>query len=154
MRFQSINSMPPGVLAAVEKKLGITAEREAKYKAEQLKAEKILQRDTQNLLTCLDIFWTHLIKDVKRYPGHPDFPVFVINGHAVAVELKSEDGTFEDGQEEKLVQLARNGCDCWVIRTFEDFVDMVNYYKRLPGKRSINLDEHNRIKGFEWGKVL
>ena len=114
---------------ADRKALGLVAPEERQHKAEEM-AEKDLQRLCEQELSRRRIAYLHLSFRAREKKGWPDL-TFVLPtewgkpGIPWAVELKTASGKVTDEQKTMLRDMELNGWQARVIRSFEDFRDIL-----------------------------
>lgn len=86
--------------------------------------EKELQRLCEHDLSARDIWYLHLSPRAREKIGCPDL-LFVIQGVAWAVELKSATGVLNKEQEANMEQMSKNGWRTAVVRSFAEWRKVV-----------------------------
>jgi hypothetical protein len=92
------------------------------------KAEADLQRLCEHALGMRGIYFLHLSPRAREKAGHPDL-TFTLNGRPIAVELKSATGKLSKEQVCVLSQMKDNGCEVYVLRTFDGFHDLLTSHE-------------------------
>lgn len=79
-------------------------------------------------------------KAMGTRPGFPDLVLHIPRGcyHGLFLELKSEKGRLSDYQKEQLELLSANGYRCEVIRTKEEFIQIIEDYLSNEQRQEIN----------------
>jgi len=92
-----------------------------------MKLEKELQRLCEGILRQRGIEFLHLSPFAREHKGYADltFPR-PGDGRFVAVELKSANGRLSEDQKRCLARLTKCGALCFVIRSFTDFLKMLD----------------------------
>jgi len=103
--------------------LGVLTPDERRHKGEAV-VERYLQRLCEQELSRRRISYMHLSFRAREKIGWPDL-TFCLHGRFVAVELKTARGTVSKEQVAILADLERNGALTRVIRSFEDFRDLL-----------------------------
>lgn len=94
-----------------------------------MKLERELHKLICNELLRRDIVFIHSRTDKKASiaAGLPDF-CFVIKGMPVAIECKSGSGKVTDEQLKTLARMMENGWFCFVVYSFQEFLDCIKTY--------------------------
>ena len=106
--------------------LGIKTPEEIQAKIDK-EGEKELQRLAGQLLTLRGIPFVHLSTRVRESAGWPDL-TFSLNGHFIAVELKTKAGKLSEDQIGTLTKLVSSPsrAQCHVCRTFVQFMAILD----------------------------
>ncbi len=133
-----LTDLPPAYQAQAEKLLkkkaaeelpaNLEAAREMCDAAESVKLEKELQKLCGNELHRRGIRYLHLSPKARESEGWPDltFP-HPLTGRFVAVELKrTRKSKVSEAQQETLADLAKAGALCRVVRSFAEFLEVLN----------------------------
>ena len=133
IRFSDPRLIPGKTVAMMNqedrKALGLMEPWERKHKAEEM-AEKDLQRLCEQELSRRRIAYLHLSFRAREKKGWPDL-TFVLPtewgkpGIPWAVELKTASGVVSKDQKAMLRDMELNGWQARVIRSFEDFRDIL-----------------------------
>jgi len=105
------------------KALGLMEPWERQHKA-GVELEKELQRLCEQELSRRGIAYLHISFRAREKKGWPDL-TFCLHGRFVAVELKTATGVLSKDQISVMANLERNGALTSVIRSFDDFCDVL-----------------------------
>lgn len=81
--------------------------------------QKIKQISSQNDILCVKV-------DSTSSRGWPDLTCVLPNGTVLFVELKTETGHLSKLQEYMIAKLKRNKANVYVIRSVEEYIDLIN----------------------------
>ena len=95
---------------------------------EAVEEETELQGACEGFLGRKDVAALHLSLRAREKKGWPDL-TFTWHGVPMAVELKSRTGKLKADQIRVLKQMKRNGCNCFVIRNYDDFRELLELVK-------------------------
>ena len=127
MRLSNANLLTDRQIAmmsdADRKALGLLAPEERQHKAEEM-AERELQRLCERELSRRRIAYLHLSFRARERAGWPDL-TFCLHGRFVAVELKTITGKLTPEQVGVMADLERNGALTRIVRSFEDFRELL-----------------------------
>lgn len=82
--------------------------------------ESQLQRDAEEYLDQIGVWWKHDRDSRKERPGIPDL-IICQEGEFVGVELKSREGKVTKEQRDEMAVIRKNGGRTWVARSMDEF---------------------------------
>lgn len=96
-----------------------------------VKLERDLQRQCETYLTRHAIEYLHISHRAREKKGWPDL-TFSVDGTPMAIELKTATGTLSDDQVRVLAAMRRNGWSVHVVRSYQEFVLVVESARLTP----------------------
>lgn len=124
MKTAEISDREAAMMSSADRKaldIRLPCEREALMEAI---SEKELQRICEQELSRRNIVYLHLSPKAREKAGWPDL-TFSINGTPMAIELKTATGKLSEEQIYIMTRMAKNGWHTEVVRSFEQFVNIL-----------------------------